>query len=206
MPGPPGWCHHSRLFLTVYPRPFAALCSTSAELAALPKLCLLGSSFAGSPICVRNSPHLAYRDTWTLRFYPGRWHRFGTDLSGTHWCPSRSEVLCSPSNTRSGKSPLCWHISQHVHTDCCLLQEKYIYASKPLLRAGKPQHSLLVMVFSSGHSFLASNTGERLFILLGKGYWRKQWQLLACQGQKEGMLSLPGTKGVTLLHITNDSS
>lgn len=84
-----------------------------------------GLFLAGSPSFVRNSPHLAYKDRWILQFYPGRWHHFGTGLSGTHWCPSHSEVLCNPSNTRSGKSPLCWRISRRAHTDCCLLQEKY---------------------------------------------------------------------------------
>lgn len=57
----------------------------------------------------------------------------------------------------------------------CCKKNTHIWVSKPLLAAGKPQHSLLVMVFSSGHSFPASNTKERLVILLGKGYcdWRK---------------------------------
>lgn len=52
----------------------------------------------------------------------------------------------------------------------CCKKNTYMCVSKPLLVAGKPQHSLLVMVFSSCHSFLASNIGERLFILLGKAY------------------------------------
>lgn len=82
------------------------------------------STCAGSPSLVRNSPHLAYIDTWILRFYPDRWHRFGMDLNGIRWCPFHSEVLCSPSNTHSGKSLLCLRTSQHVHTDCYLLQER----------------------------------------------------------------------------------
>jgi len=42
----------------------------------------------------------------------------------------------------------------------CCKKNTYMCVSKPLLGAGKPQHSLLVMVSPKGHSFLTSNTGE----------------------------------------------
>lgn len=141
------------------------LCVPPQQSWALPELCLLVSSFAGS--LGQNSPHLAYRDMWTLRFYPGRWHRSGTGLSGTHWCPSHSEALCSPSDTHSGKSPLCWRISQRVHMGCCLLQEKYTHMC--VCAKSSPQSTKATAFFISHGLFQwaflsVSNIGERLHL------------------------------------------
>lgn len=154
--------------------PCTILCSTPAELATLPGLWIF-----------------ALLETLPLSETPLTWHtetressnfiqaggivlaRIGMALIDIHFTARSCVALQALTVERA----FCVYTfpSMFTRIAVCCKKNKYVCVSKPLLGAGKPQNSLLVMVFSSGCAFLASNTGERLFILLGKGYhdWRQ---------------------------------
>lgn len=178
MPSRPGWCHHSRLSLTISfsltPLQFCVPPQQSWQ----PSLCSASWLFP-----LLEAPSLSETPlTWhTETRESSNFIQAGGIVLARIWMAfidvhftARS---CVALQTLTVERAFCVYAFPSMFTWIAVCCKKNIYAcvSKPLLIAGKPQHSLLVMVFSSGHSFLASNTRERLFIVLGKGYcdWRK---------------------------------
>lgn len=173
----PGWCCHSRLSLTISfsltPLQFCVPPQQSWQ----PSLCsalwflplLQTPSLSETPITwhteTRESPDFIQASGIILAWI---WMTF-IDVHFT----ARS---CVALQTFTVERAFCVYTFPSMFTwiAICCKKNRYMCGSKPLLEAGKPQHSLF-MVFSSCHSFLASNTRESLFILFEKGYcdWRK---------------------------------
>lgn len=196
MPSPPGWCCHSKLSLTISfsltPLQFCVPPQQSWQ----PSLCF---AFWIFPLL----------ETPSLSETPLTWHAETRESSD--FIQAGGIVLawiwmalidvhfaawsCVALQTLTVERAFCVHAfpSMFTRIAVCCKKNIHVCVSKPVVGAGKPQHSSLITVFSSGHSFLASNTGERLFILLGKGYcdWRK-YVAVTClhERQKERLLSL----------------
>lgn len=157
MPSPPGWCCHSRLSLTISfsltPLQFCVPPQQSWQ----PSLCsaswlfplLEAPSLSETPLTwhteTRESSNFIQAGGIVLAWI---WMAF-IDVHFT----ARS---CIALQTLTVERAFCVHAFPSMFTRIAVCCKKNIYAcvSKPLLVAGKPQHSLLVMVFSSGHSFL----------------------------------------------------
>lgn len=195
MPSPPGWCRHSKLSLTISfsltPLQFCvppqqswqpSLCSAFLIFSLLEAL-----SLSETPLTwhteTRESSNFIQAGGIVLAWI---WMAF----IDVHFA-ARS---CVALQTLTVERAFCVYAfpSMFTRIAVCCKKDICMHVSKPLLGAGKPQHSLLVMVFSSGHSFLESNIGERLFILLGKGYcdWGKH-VAVTCLSEAKRLSSLP---------------